>query len=102
MFAPPSLVSMKMFGLSGLNQTTWSSPCGVSTLVNVLPPSVEWWKAELRDPDVVLVLRVDEHLVEVERPRAQPLAAVHAASSVAPLSVVRYRPPFAPFASTCA
>jgi hypothetical protein len=44
MLAPPSLVSMKMRGCSGLNQTTWLSPCGVLTLTKVLPPSVEWWK----------------------------------------------------------
>src|SRR5207245_5575979 len=43
-FAPPSLLSMKIFGLSGLNQTEWLSPCGVSTAVHVRPPSVEWWK----------------------------------------------------------
>ena len=44
MFAPPSFVSMKIFGLSGSNHMTWLSPCGGSTVVDVRPPSVEWWK----------------------------------------------------------
>ena len=45
MLAPPSLVSIMIFGFSGLIQTTWLSPCGVGTLVNVRPPSVERWNA---------------------------------------------------------
>src|SRR5439155_7509047 len=43
MFAPPSLVSISIFGLSGLNHMTWWSPCGALTLVKVFPPSVDLW-----------------------------------------------------------
>ena len=102
MFAPPSLVSIMIFGLSGLIQTMWLSPCGVWTSLNVLPPSVERWNDELGHPDVVLVLRIDEDLVEVERPRAERLAAVHQRPAWRRCRAMRYSPPFAPFASTCA
>jgi hypothetical protein len=42
--APPSFTCRMVLGLSGLNHMPWLSPCGVGTVVNVLPPSTLLWR----------------------------------------------------------
>ena len=63
-------------GLSGLNHMPWLSPCGVRHGRERLAAVGGLVQAELVHPHLVLVLRVDVDVVEVERPRAQALAAV--------------------------
>ena len=76
MFAPPSLVSMKMFGLIRVEPDDVVVAVRRVDVDERLAAVGRVVEVELRHPDVVLVLRTDEHLVEVERPRAQRLAAV--------------------------
>ena len=38
---PPSLICRMISGVSGLNHMPWLSPCGVLTVVKVLPASVD-------------------------------------------------------------
>ena len=64
-----------MSGLSGLIHMPWLSPCGVSTGERLAAVG-RLVEPELVDEDLVLVLRIDVDVVEVEGPRAQPLAAV--------------------------